>query len=147
MRCCVAWAFAFGAMLGSTAQAQSLSVNGRIVDETNQPVMGAGIQEKGTNNGTVSDLDGQFTITTDAHAILVFSSLGYVTKEVAVNGDRVINVVLNSSSEFLDDVVVVGYGVQKKKLITGSTIQVKGDDIVKLNSTSALGGCSHRRPA
>ena len=146
MRCCVAWAFAFGAMLGSTAQAQSLSVSGRIVDETNQPVMGAGIQEKGTNNGTVSDLDGQFTITTDAHAILVFSSLGYVTKEVAVNGNRVINVVLNSSSEFLDDVVVVGYGVQKKKLITGSTIQVKGDDIVKLNSTSALGALQSSTP-
>ena len=146
MRCCVSLAFVFGAMFGATAQAQSLSVSGRIVDETNQPVMGAGIQEKGTNNGTVSDLDGRFTIATNANATLVFSSLGYVTKEVAVNGSSVINVVLNSSSEFLEDVVVVGYGVQKKKLITGSTIQVKGDDIVKLNSTSALGALQSSTP-
>ena len=146
MRCCVSLAFVFGAMFGATAQAQSLSVSGRIVDETNQPVMGAGIQEKGTSNGTVSDLDGRFTIATNANATLVFSSLGYVTKEVAVNGNRVINVVLNSSSEFLEDVVVVGYGVQKKKLITGSTIQVKGDDIVKLNSTSALGALQSSTP-
>ncbi|MBR3387402.1 MAG: carboxypeptidase-like regulatory domain-containing protein [Bacteroidales bacterium] len=146
MRCCVSLACVFGAILGSTAQAQSLSVSGRIVDETNQPVIGAGIQEKGTNNGTVSDLDGQFTIVTDANAVLVFSSLGYDTKEVAVNGSSVINVVLSGSSEFLEDVVVVGYGVQKKKLITGSTIQVKGDDIVKLNSTSALGALQSSTP-
>ena len=128
MRCCVAWAFAFGAMLGSTAQAQSLSVSGRIVDETNQPVMGAGIIEKGTDNGTVSDLDGQFTIVTRADAVLEFSSLGYDSKEVAVNGNSVINVVLTSSLEFLEDVVVVGYGVQKKKLITGSTIEYIADE-------------------
>jgi Outer membrane receptor proteins, mostly Fe transport len=121
-------------------------VSGRIVDETNQPVMGAGIQEKGTSNGTVSDLDGQFTLVTNADAVLVFTSLGYDTKEVAVNGNSVINVVLNSSSEFLEDVVVVGYGVQKKKLITGSTIQVKGDDIAKLNSTSALGALQSSTP-
>ena len=146
MRCCISLAFVFGAILCSTAQAQSLSVSGRIVDETNQPVMGAGIQEKGTSNGTVSDLDGQFTLVTNADAVLVFTSLGYDTKEVAVNGNSVINVVLNSSSEFLEDVVVVGYGVQKKKLITGSTIQVKGDDIAKLNSTSALGALQSSTP-
>lgn len=146
MRCCVSLGFALGALLCSTAQAQSLSVSGRIVDETNQPVIGAGVQEKGTNNGTTSDLDGQFTLVTKADAILVFSSLGYDTKEVAVNGSRVINVVLRSSSEFLEDVVVVGYGVQKKKLITGSTIQVKGDDLVKLNSTSALGAMQSSTP-
>ncbi len=106
MRCCVSLAFVFGTLL--SAQSQSLSVSGRIVDETNQPVIGAGIQEKGTSNGTVSDMDGLFTITTKADAILVFSSLGYDTKEVAVNGNTVINVVLTSSSEFLEDVVVVG---------------------------------------
>ena len=126
MRCCVSLAFVFGAMFGATAQAQSLSVSGRIVDETNQPVMGAGIQEKGTSNGTVSDLDGRFTIATNANATLVFSSLGYVTKEVAVNGNRVINVVLNSSSEFLEDVVVVGYGVQKCYVPAGDYELVDG---------------------
>ena len=146
MRCCVSLAFVFGAILSSSAQSQSLSVSGRIVDETNQPVMGAGILEKGSNNGTVSDLDGQFTIVTKADAVLEISCLGYDSKEIAVNGNSVINVVLNSSSEFLEDVVVVGYGVQKKKLITGSTIQVKGDDIVKLNSTSALGALQSSTP-
>lgn len=146
MRCCISLAFVFGAILCSTAQAQSLSVSGRIVDETNQPVIGAGILEKGSNNGTVSDLDGQFTIMTKADATLVFSSLGYDSQEVAVNGRSVINVVLSSNTEFLDDVVVIGYGVQKKKLITGSTIQVKGDDLVKLNNTSALGALQSSTP-
>lgn len=146
MRCCISLAFVFGAILSSSAQPQSLSVSGRIVDETNQPVIGAGILEKGSNNGTVSDLDGQFTIMTKADATLVFSSLGYDSQEVAVNGRSVINVVLCSNTEFLDDVVVIGYGVQKKKLITGSTIQVKGDDLVKLNNTSALGALQSSTP-
>ena len=146
MRCCISLAFVFGAILSSSAQPQSLSVSGRIVDETNQPVIGAGILEKGSNNGTVSDLDGQFTIMTKADATLVFSSLGYDSQEVAVNGRSVINVVLSSNTEFLDDVVVIGYGVQKKKLITGSTIQVKGDDLVKLNNTSALGALQSSTP-
>ena len=146
MRCCASLALVFGAMLSSTAQPQTLSVSGRIVDETNQPVMGAGIQEKGTGNGTISDLDGQFTIETTADAVLVFSSLGYDSKEVAVDGNSVINVVLNSSSELLEDVVVVGYGVQKKKLLTGSTIQIKGDDLAKLNNTSALGALQSSTP-
>ena len=146
MRCCMTLAFVIGAILSSTAQAQTLSVSGRIVDETNQPVMGAGIIEKGTDNGTVSDLDGQFTIVTRADAVLEFSSLGYDSKEVAVNGNSVINVVLTSSLEFLEDVVVVGYGVQKKKLITGSTIQIKGEDLAKLNNTSALGALQSSTP-
>ena len=146
MRCCMTLAFVIGAILSSTAQAQTLSVSGRIVDEANQPVMGAGILEKGTDNGTVSDLDGQFTIVTRADAILMFSSLGYDTKEVAVNGNSVINVVMASSQEFLEDVVVVGYGVQKKKLLTGSTVQVKGEDLAKLNSTSALGALQSSTP-
>ena len=146
MRCCMTVAFVIGAILNSTAQAQTLSVSGRIVDETNQPVMGAGIVEKGTDNGTVSNLDGEFTIVTRADAVLVFSSLGYDSKEVAVNGNSVINVVLTSSLEFLEDVVVVGYGVQKKKLITGSTIQIKGEDLAKLNNTSALGALQSSTP-
>ena len=106
MRSCVTLAFLFGAFLSTTAQAQSLSVSGRIVDGTNLPVMGAGIMEKGSSNGTVSDLDGQFTIETKADAILVISCLGYDSKEVAVNGSEVINIVLNASTEFLEDVVV-----------------------------------------
>lgn len=146
MRSCVTLAFLFGAFLSTTAQAQSLSVSGRIVDGTNLPVMRAGIMEKGSSNGTVSDLDGQFTIETKADAILVISCLGYDSKEVAVNGSEVINIVLNASTEFLEDVVVVGYGVQKKKLITGSTTQVKGDELVKLNSTSALGALQSSTP-
>ena len=95
---CVSLAMLFGAMFSSSAQAQSLSVSGRVVDETNQPVIGAGVQEKGSTNGAVTDLDGYYTITTKANAVLVFSSLGYDTKEVAVNGNTSINDVLSGSS-------------------------------------------------
>ena len=128
------------------AGAQSLKVSGTVIDDTTQPVIGASILEKGTTNGTITDIDGAFSITVQQNATLVVSCIGYATQEIAVNGKSVIDITLAPDNEFLDEVVVVGYGVQKKKLVTGSTVQVKGEELVKLNSTSALGAMQSSTP-
>ena len=128
-----------------TAQAQT-KVTGVITDALG-PVIGASVVEQGTSNGTVTDADGFYSLNiSKADATLVVSCIGYVTKEVAVASRGVVNIALEEDTEFLDEVVVVGYGVQKKKLVTGSTIQVKGEDLAKLNTTSALGAMQSSTP-
>jgi TonB-linked SusC/RagA family outer membrane protein len=121
--------------LGAMAQS---AVKGTVNDDSGEPIIGASVVEKGTTNGTVTDFDGNFSLNVKSGATLVISYIGYTTQEVAVNGQSTINVTLKEDNALLDEVVVVGYGVQKKKLVTGATVQVKGDDIAKLNTTNAL---------
>lgn len=116
---------------------QSKKVTGHVVDEYG-PIIGATIMEKGTQNGVVTDLDGNFAINVQPGATLQVSYIGYATQEITVGNQTNINVTLISEDKSLDELVVVGYGVQKKKLVTGATVQVKGDDIAKLNTTNAL---------
>ena len=101
---------------------------------------------KGTSNGVITDIDGNFSLEVEPGVTLVFSYIGYTAKEVVVGNQSVINVQLSEDTELLDEVVVVGYGVQKKKLVTGATVQVKGDDIARLNTTSALGALQSQTP-
>ncbi len=108
------------------------------VSDSQGPVIGASIVEKGTTNGTVTDLDGNFTLNVKPGATLVISYIGYTTQEIAVGNQSNFNVTLQEDNTSLEEVVVVGYGVQKKKLLTGATVQVKGEDIAKLNTTNAL---------
>ena len=108
------------------------------VSDSQGPVIGASVVEKGTSNGTITDFDGNFTLNVKPGATLVFSYIGYTTKEIAVGNQSNLNVTLEEDNTALEEVVVVGYGVQKKKLVTGATVQVKGDDIAKMNTTSAL---------
>jgi TonB-linked SusC/RagA family outer membrane protein len=108
------------------------------VSDSQGPVIGASIVEKGTTNGTVTDLDGNFTLNVKPGATLVVSYIGYTTQEIATGSQSSFNVTLQEDNTALEEVVVVGYGVQKKKLLTGATVQVKGDDIAKLNTTNAL---------
>ncbi len=110
------------------------------------PVIGATIMEKGTSNGTVTDLDGNFSLNVQPGATLVISYVGYKTQEIAVGSQSVINIDLTEDADVLEEVVVVGYGVQKKKLVTGATVQVKGDDIAKQNTTNALGAMASSTP-
>ena len=120
----------------SSAFAQKVSVQGVVTDESGQPVMGAGVVEKGTTNGVVTDLDGRYAIQVAPGATLVFSFIGCETQEV--EGARgTVDVVLKEDSKLLDEVVVVGYGVQKKSSLTGSVSQVKADDIENRTITSA----------
>ena len=109
-----------------------------IISDSQGPVIGASVVEKGTTNGTVTDFDGNFTLNVKPGATLVISYIGYTTQEVAVGNQSNFNITLKEDNALLDEVVVVGYGVQKKKLITGATVQVKGDEIAKLNTTNAL---------
>ena len=116
---------------------QSRTVNGTVSDAEG-PIIGASVVEKGTSNGTVTDIDGNFSLNVQPGATLVISYIGYMPQEIQVGGSGNINIVLQEDKQSLDEVVVVGYGVQKKKLVTGATVQVKGEDIAKLNTTNAL---------
>ena len=94
----------------------------------------------------VTDLDGNFSLNVQPGATLVISYVGYKTQEIAVGSQSVINIDLTEDADVLEEVVVVGYGVQKKKLVTGATVQVKGDDIAKQNTTNALGAMASSTP-
>lgn len=110
------------------AQSQ-VKVTGKVVDDLNEPIVGAMVLEKGTtNNGTATNLDGDFTLNVSQGATLIFSYIGATTREVAaVEGEM--RVVLQDDLKSLDEVVVVGYGVQKKSSVTGAISQVKPEDI------------------
>ncbi len=108
------------------------------VSDAQGPVIGASVVEKGTSNGTVTDFDGNFTLNVKPGATLVISYIGYTTQEIATGNQSTFNVTMEEDNTSLEEVVVVGYGVQKKKLVTGATVQVKGDEIAKLNTTNAL---------
>jgi len=109
--------------------AQKRSVSGTVIDNTGAGVIGAGVQEKGTTNGTVTDLDGHFSLSVNEGATLIFSSIGYATQEIPVGSQSVINVTLAEDSEFLDEVVVVGYGTMKKSDLAGSSVSMREDDL------------------
>ena len=119
------------------AMAQSI-IKGTVNDENGEPVIGATVKVKETQKGTITDFDGNYSIEAASNATLVFSYVGYVTQEVKVGGKSTLNITMKEDNTTLNDVVVIGYGTMKKKLVTGATVQVKGDDIAKLNTTNAL---------
>lgn len=129
--------FLFCAIPFGMSFAQS-TIKGTVNDETGEPVIGASVKVQGTNEGAITDLDGNFTVKASSDATLNISYVGYVTQTVKVDGKSNITVTLVEDNTTLNDVVVIGYGTQKKKLVTGATVQVKGDDIAKMNTTNAL---------
>lgn len=111
------------------------TITGQVLDENGQPLAGASIVEKGTTNGTQADFDGNFVISVAASsAVLEFSYIGYATQEIAVNGQPTINVQLEPTQSQLDEVVVVGYGTQKKSNVSGSIVSVKAEELAKVQS-------------
>ena len=143
----VAFLLALQAMLGIGAGVlNAQTVKGTVISGTdNEPLIGASVMVQGTKVGAVTDLDGNFVISAKTGQTLEVSYLGFITQKVKVNGS-VINVTLNEDKHSLDEVVVVGYGVQKKKLVTGATVQLKGDDIAKLNTTNPLTAMQGQTP-
>ncbi len=122
---------------------QSSTVNGKITDANGEPIIGASVVIKGTTNGTITDFDGNFMLEVPAKATLVVSYVGYKTLEVSVNGKKTLNINLKEDTEMLDEVVVVGYGTQKKATLTGSVSQVGGEELKKVaatNLTNTLAG-------
>ena len=115
---------------------------GTVIDDLGEPVIGASVVEKGNpQNGTITDFDGKFTINVSAGTPITISFIGYVTQEVkAQNG---MTVVLKEDSQMLNDVVVIGYGVQKKSVVTASIAKVSADDLdgkTRLRAEDALKG-------
>ena len=143
----VALMLAFQAMLGIGAGVlNAQTVKGTVISGSdNEPLIGASVMVEGTKNGAVTDLDGNFAISAKNGQTLEVSYLGFITQKVKVTGS-VINVTLLEDKQSLDEVVVVGYGVQKKKLVTGATVQLKGDDIAKLNTTNPLSAMQGQTP-
>lgn len=125
---------------------QSKKVTGNVSDAEG-PIIGASVVEKGNaGNGTVTDLDGNFSLNVKPGATIVITYIGYQKQEIVVGNQSNFNVTMKTDDKTLDEVVVVGYGVQKKKLVTGSTIEVKGDDIQKMNTTQVLGALQSQTP-
>lgn len=114
------------------------TVTGVVTDDNGVPLPGASIVVKGTTNGSVTDFDGNYSISADGTAILVFSYVGYKTKEIALDGKSTLSVSLSEDASQLDEVVVVGYGTQRKKDVTGAITSVSGDDLNITRESNAL---------
>ena len=108
--------------------AQNKTVRGTVSDAQG-PAIGVSVMEKGTQNGVATDLDGNYVITVKPGATLVFSSIGYAAQEIVVGSQSVINVVLKEDTEFLDEVVVVGYGTMKRSDLSGASVSMKEEDL------------------
>ena len=125
---------------------QFKKVTGNVSDAEG-PIIGASVVEKGNaGNGTVTDLDGNFSLNVKPGATIVITYIGYQKQEIVVGNQSNLNVTMKTDDKTLEEVVVVGYGVQKKKLVTGSTIEVKGEDIQKMNTTQVLGALQSQTP-
>ena len=122
---------------GLAAFAQSQAIFGKVVDADGQPVIGAGVVVSGTTNGATTDLDGNFSLRVAPGTTLEISCIGYVTRRVAAADNM--TVILQDDSEMLEETVVVGYGVQRKKLVTGSTVSVSGDKLASTHAVDAFG--------
>ena len=136
---------AYAADAVQNVQQATKKITGTVVDAQG-PVIGASVMEKGTSNGTVTDFDGNFSLNVKPGATIVISFIGYKSQEIAVGNQASFNITLQDDNALLDEVVVVGYGVQKKKLVTGATVEVKGEDITKLNTTQVLGALQSQSP-
>lgn len=123
---------------GNVFPQQANSLTGTVVDETGLPIIGANIIEKGTMNGAVTDMDGNFTLrNVPAGAVLQVSYIGYLSQEIPVGNKTTFHIVLKEDTQKLDEVVVVGYGTQKKVTLTGAVSAIQGDDLITTKNENA----------
>ncbi len=123
--------------------AQQKPIKGTVVDATGEPLIGVNVSVKGTAIGIITDIDGKYTLEVPTNATLVFSYIGYRTQELSVGNQTTINITMQEDTQNIDEVVVVGYGVQKKETVTGSVSTLKGDDLVislVANLSNAIAG-------
>jgi len=113
----------------SVVQQDKRQVSGTVVDASGEPIIGANVVEKGTTNGGITDIDGKFSINVGENAILQLSYIGYIPQEIAVAGKNIIAVTMRDDSQALDEVVVVAYGTQNKRNVTGSMETIKFDNL------------------
>ena len=127
-----------GMLLPMCMFAQQITVQGVVKDQTGETVIGASVMEKGTTNGTITGIDGDFSLNMSPNGTLVVSFVGYKTQEVQVKGQKQLQVVLSEDAEMLDEVVVIGYGTMKKSDLTGAVSSIGNKDI-KDSPVSNLG--------
>ena len=133
----LAWPVLFLLMCVPFAMAQGpAKVTGKVIDDLGEPMIGVSVQVKGTTSGAITDIDGNYSVSVEPGATLVFSYVGYITQEHAVKGGT-LNVTLKEDTETLEEVVVIGYGVQKKSSVTGAISQVKAADMENRTITTA----------
>ena len=124
-------------------QKDVVKIAGKVIDEQGEGVIGANVMEKGTTNGTITDLDGKFYLEVSGRSILQVSYIGFNTQEIQVNGQKLFTIRMTEDSQSLDEVVVVGYGTQKKLNLTGAVATLKNEELVKTpvaSTTNALVG-------
>lgn len=126
---------------------QTVTITGKVVDETDQALPGVTVTLKGTTIGTVTGSNGTYSISASGDdAVLVFSSIGFISREIPVAGKKVINISLSAKTNGLNDVVVVGYGTQKKSTVTGSISTVRSEDITVAPVASTINTLAGRLP-
>src|SRR5690606_37353485 len=125
---------------------QEQTIMGHVTNEQGTPIPGASVQVKGTSEGTITNEEGDFSVTANTNSIIRVSSVGFLPMEVSVGNQNVLRITLKASFGDLDEVVVVGYGTQKKKLTTGASVHVKGEDLQKLSTPSILEALQSQSP-
>ena len=123
--------------------AQNITVAGKVTDKTGESLIGVSVSEKGTTNGVASDVDGNYSLTVSRNATLDFSYVGYIPQSVSVQGKSLINVVMQEDTKALSEIVVIGYGTQRREAVTGSVSSIQGNvlrDVPAGNITNALQG-------
>ena len=146
LRLLLLWGIATVCLVSTNAFAQTAKINGTIINQrTSTPVSGATVAVKNTNRSTMTDDAGKFTIDASTGQVLVITSVGFAPQEATVGAGEV-KVQLQEAANEMENVVVIGYGTQKKKLTTGANLQVKGEDLQKQNTTNALQALQGQAP-
>ncbi|MDR0333247.1 MAG: TonB-dependent receptor [Dysgonamonadaceae bacterium] len=136
--------FAISSMMYSQETLSQNTVTGTVKDNMGEPLIGVAVQVRGTSTGTVTDMDGRYTLVgANANATLAFSYVGFTTQEIELNGRRTLDVILLETSETLDEIVVVGFGTQRRISVSAAVSQIDGSELLKAptaNITNLLGG-------
>ena len=111
------------------AMAQSRTVKGVVKDAAGEPIIGASVLQKGSTNGIITDLDGNFTLQISGDPVLVVSYVGYVSQEIPTRGKSTLKIVMKEDSKALEEVVVIGYGTARRSDVTGSIASVQSDKL------------------
>lgn len=123
----------------NTQQKEKKTLSGTVTDELGEPVIGANVVEKGTTNGTVTDIDGNFSLEITDNSVLQVSYIGYLANEIAIHNQKQVKIILKEDTQRLDEVVVVGFGTQKKANLTGAVGQVQMDKVLGDRPVTSLG--------
>lgn len=141
------WIFIPMILYSISGYAQTKTVTGKVTGaDDSQPVAAVAVKIKGKPGGTSTNVNGEYSLRAQVGDVLIFSSVGFQPTQVTIGASNVINVKLKEDIKALDEVVVVGYGVQRKKVVTGATVQVRGEDLQKQNTTNALQALQGQTP-